>query len=107
MGLHAAGHAKGGGLALVPPVLFQPSSRLWLQGYLLVTSLEPRKAENPPGSYQFPQRRCGPWDQVANGCLEPSTHVRVSLFEPAQAFEVTEEAGMGTTEAGWRLCLAS
>lgn len=48
MGLHAAGHAKGRGLALVPPVLFQPSSRLWLQGYVLVTSLEPRKAENPP-----------------------------------------------------------
>lgn len=66
MGLHVAGHAEGGGPGTNPSGAF-PAQLLPLAPRIPVTGLEPQKEENPPGSYPFPQRRCGSWDQVANG----------------------------------------
>lgn len=81
MGLHVAGHAKGGGPGSRPSGAF-PDQLPALAPRILRASLEPRKEENPPGIYQSPQRRCGPGDRVANGCVKPSTDVHGSLFEP-------------------------
>lgn len=59
MGLHAAGHAKGRGPGTCPSSAF-PDRLPALAPRILVTSLEPRKEENPPGSSQFPPKALWP-----------------------------------------------